>query len=437
MTRPPRQPDSISDTFCILPWVHLFADELGVMRPCCMTLEARDEVNRAPDGKPYVVYHPEGIEEAWNSPFLRRVRLDMMTGQRPDVCRQCFREEDLAMRSHRQGANREFEHLIASAIESTSADGSSPTELIRSVDLRLGNLCNLRCRMCSPVSSKLLIREFAALNNVPENDERLERLRRLDWFTRKDFWDTFEKYVPQMDLLHFAGGEPLLIPQMIEFLERVVDSGKSSQITLTYITNLTTLPPKVIELWPKFKRVSLMVSLDGFGDVNSLIRFPSRWEKIDENLRQLDRYGAEYNCQAVKLNTTVQVYNVLRLHELFEYTFSNFEHIVPFPKLTLLTYPPCFSTRILPQPLKELAATRLREFMSRWENRWPQHGEDLDRFLAAVDGVIDHMMSENYEHEIPEFVRRSLLHDQYRGEDTCQQLQELAPLFETIHRSDF
>ena len=420
-----------SPTFCVMPWVHLFADEQGQMRPCCMTLDDRARTNRDASGAPYRVGDPRGLDEAWNSPFMREIRRDMLEGRRPEVCSRCWKDEDLAIRSYRQDANAMLGAHAGEAVAATTPEGASPLPFIRSVDLRLGNVCNLRCRMCSPVSSKRLIPEWKRLFDVPDDDPRMAELQKVDWFDRDEVWRNLEPFLRSLDKLHFAGGEPLLIARMFDFLARVIESGRAPQVVLSYVTNLTTLPPRVRELWPAFRQVKLTVSLDGFGPLNTFIRHPSQWDLIDRHLTELTHNRAEYNCSTITVNTTVQAYNVLRLDALFEYLFTKAApNLIPYPRLTLLYWPSSFSVRVLPADLKDLAEARLRAFVARWEGRWPLDGPELDRFLAGIEGVIAHMREEDRTEEIPELVRRSGFFDQSRGERTQDVLPELAPLFQ-------
>src|SRR6185295_13957665 len=104
------------------------------------------------------IHDENGIETAWNSGYMKTLRLDMLEGRRPKPCERCYLYEDLGMRSHRQSQNAQHAEEIAQYVDSTDADGAAPLAL-RSIDLRIGNLCNLRCRMCSPQSSKALIQE--------------------------------------------------------------------------------------------------------------------------------------------------------------------------------------------------------------------------------------------------------------------------------------
>jgi hypothetical protein len=258
------------------------------------------------------------------------------------------------------------------------------------------------------------------------------KLGRLEWFTRAETWRQFEKFLPNVKELHFAGGEPLLIPEMFDFLERAVALGHARNIMLSYISNLTTLPPRIADLWPAFKNVKLITSLDGFGPVNSFIRYPSRWESIHQNLVRLDREGPALGCTEVTFNTTVQVYNVLRLDELLEYLLTSFENLRPFPKLSLLSYPSCFSVQVLPADLKREAADRLRAFVSRHDaapqRRWG--GKYLDRFRDNIEGVVTHMVAADLSGEVPEFLRVNDVYDRHRGQTARAILPELSGLFE-------
>ncbi|MDX1412707.1 MAG: twitch domain-containing radical SAM protein [Candidatus Promineifilaceae bacterium] len=431
MDKSPKNIELPSDSFCILPWVHLFAGELGILRPCCMTLGERDLVNRNAKGDPYVVYHPAGIEEAWNAPFFREIRRDMLNGRRPPVCNRCWRDENLGTRSYRQDSNTIFSHYIAPAVAQTAEDGTAPTSLIHSADFRLGNFCNLRCRMCTPVSSKGLIGEWADFHDLSRDDERLVRLRELDWYSKDHFWSTFEQYIPHIDVLHFAGGEPLIIPQMFDFLERVIAMGRAPEITLSYVTNLTVLPERIFELWPRFKEVKVVVSVDGYDEIDAYIRYPTNWQKLDRNMRLIDTETDRLKCQnLLTFNTTVQVYNIFRLDELLEYAATSFRRFRP-PNLSILSYPEYHSIQILPLEMKHQAADRLRHFIERFGNHWPMHwqGKPLTRLLSAVDGIIKHMFSADRSELLPEFRRWTNHLDQTRGQDVCRVIPELAPLF--------
>ena len=426
------------ETFCILPWVHLYSEPDGSVRPCCISLAEPGTVDRDADGEPYVIYSQGAIERAWNSQFMKELRQEMLAGKRPPACLRCFHTEDRGIRSYRQFSNEEFADRIEEVIDGTSEDGFSPPDSIRSIDLRLGNLCNLRCRMCSPESSKAIIKEWAHLNGMDGDDARLQRLKRLDWFSKEDLWRGIEKHVSSIEKLHFTGGEPMIIPQVADFLERVVAMGYARNITLSFISNLTVLPRRMLALWPHFKSVRLVASVDGFGEVNSFIRHPSNWATIDRNLKELDGSYKQLNLSSLCINTTVQVYNIFRLDALIEYLATTFSHVSQ-PALTLLTEPYHFNVRILPPGMKRLAAARLKNFIEGFQPRWPERWRDkyLDTLHSTVDAIITHMMSEDRSDLLPEFLRWTGHMDSSRRQNVLAVVPELAPLFKTRAEEGF
>jgi len=344
--------------------------------------------------------------------------------------------DDLGMRSHRQDINDEHRARIGALVASTGADGGAPLDL-QSVDLRLGNLCNLRCRMCSPQSSKALIGEFAEAWRIPASHRLFDEVRRREWFAGDEFWTIFDRHTTRVERLHFAGGEPLIIPQMFDFLGRLVAAGRAPGISLGYTTNLSVLPERVYDLWPHFKDVRVTVSIDGFDRVNSFIRHPSDWSTLDANLRRLEADADTLNLTGgLSFNTTVQLYNVLRLDELLEYLATTFTRSEA-PNLSVLTDPRHFSIRALPQSLKDEAAGRLRRAMARLEPRWPERwrGAELDGLSARAEGVIEHMMEKDLTAVLPEFRRWTALQDKYRGQRALDVLPELAPILEQDERA--
>lgn len=426
---PPHLP---SPTFCALPWLQLYADPLGRVRGCPLAFAAGEGGEASDDEEltPVPLHGPGGVESAWNSPLMRSMRRDMLAGRRPEPCRYCFRNEDLGVHYYRQGYNRLFQEHIAEAAAATAEDGSAPVGLIRKIDFYLGNSCNLRCRMCTPLSSRTLLAEWAEIKGIPARDPSLEPLRSIDWFTREEFRQAIDKVLPNVERLHFAGGEPFLIPQMFEVLERVVELGHAHRITLSYNSNFTNLPDRLFDLWPHFKGVRLTGSLDGIGVVNDYIRAPSDWADIDRHLHAIDGDFERANVQSLSLNVTVQIHNALRIDEVIAYVAESFGRM-DAPNLNILSVPEALSIQILPPDLKAEAAAKLRRCIERLEERWPARWSkpQIDHLRRSVDGVIDHMMAADRRDLIPEFRRLCGIQDRRRKQNVMEALPELAPLF--------
>lgn len=423
-----------SETFCILPWVHLFISVEGMFYPCCRVVDA-GLPNVDADGRPHRYAGQESVEAAWNSPYMRDLRAAMLGGERPAPCAGCYAVEDLGTESDRQRLNKNYASYITEAVRHAPEDGHAPLT-IRSLDIRLGNLCNLRCRMCSPRASRALLQEFVKVYGIPERGSYVQKVTDSDWFLGEEFLDLIGRFAGDLDEIQFAGGEPLLIETMYAVLRRLIEAGSAGGIRLAYISNLTVLPGALRELWPKFKSVRVAASLDGRGAVNSFIRYPSNWTQLERNLKALDAEAGGLNCHSLKFYTAVQMYNIFSLPALLEYVFDGFTHFEPFPNLILLREPACFSVQTLPPELKTEAAARLRDYVARNGAGWSRRASagQIAEFLTKLETVIRFMESADGSHQIPEFARRTALHDEYRNQSAAEVIPELAGVLRVAPR---
>jgi sulfatase maturation enzyme AslB (radical SAM superfamily) len=241
----------------------------------------------------------------------------LLRGEWPAACERCRQTEEAGAKSIRLHLNARFDRGRGEdLLLRTHRDGFLDRPVVLYADIRLGNVCNLTCRMCGPVASRLWAAHF---NQVQPKSYRMpvRELRQLgthNWVKSDSLSWVVDQSVGSVQAMHFAGGEPLIVPEMAEALELVVRSGRAGEIELSYNTNLTVLPDKVTSLWPDFKSVSLLCSVDGFGRVNDYIRRPSRWE--DEPQSETARSSfrrLEYSLAAI--SSTIQIYNVLTIRD--------------------------------------------------------------------------------------------------------------------------
>lgn len=204
---------------------------------------------------------------------MKDIRRNMLRGHWNAVCKRCLITELNGGVSRRNIENSKFVSLMDDLLTCTAQDGGTSFGF-KSIDYRLGNLCNLQCRMCSPFSSTAWIGEWNEVK--PKEDHISEELKRelshYDWIKKDLLFEEFKLKLPEATHLHFAGGEPLIAPQMSKMLKFCVEKGYAKNLDLTYNTNITILPPNVLELWKEFKSVKLLCSIDGFEKVNDYIR---------------------------------------------------------------------------------------------------------------------------------------------------------------------
>lgn len=399
---------SRSPTFCVLPWVHLATNSSGALRVCCNSTPGLNTLKKE-NGATFRL-NEDDLDLAWKSPTLKQIRQQMIDGIEPQICQRCFTEERGGVKSARQKWNARW--------SSPEENSVTPDILPKYIDLRLGNLCNLKCRMCNPYASSKWVKEWndvadtaTLVPNFKLSKEESERLSHMTWMEDEKTWNNLFGVIEKVEEIYLTGGEPTLIKQQTQFLERLVEKKISSELVLKYNTNLTNLPDSLVHLWQQFKLVKLNVSIDGFGPLNEYIRYPSKWSTISGNLQKLSHLKKMHDSIHVGVHTTVQNYNILHLSPLFTYLI---EEIGTFPYLNILNHPKCMNIRVLPSALKSLASERLNDFSKE----------------ISVMEVLNYMNSADHNEDFLEFQRFTNRCDSLRDQnfiDLCPEYKEYWP----------
>lgn len=394
---------------CALPWTHLFVDPVGTLTTCCVgdpkpSVDSANVVIRAGQRN--------AIQRHWQSERMKGVRADLLSGRRSDVCANCWRVEDAGGISYRHRAADMDLDVVLNNIDARPR--------VQFVDLRLGNFCNLKCRMCIPYSSRLLITEYKELQEG--DDDFWEGLANVSWFEGERFWDDLLQYAADFRRVHLAGGEPMVIAKAWSFLRRLKEVGLSKNIELSYNTNWTVIPKWTAEVWSGFKAVDLFISMDGVGPVNEFIRHPLIWDEFRDNLALLEDRHEEFNVRHASIHATAQVYNIMRLPELCAFV-RGLDFIDPYPHIETVVHPEVFDPRVLPEPLKQQALQHIRDYIS------VLNEPEADVLRRHLGTVTEHMMGADHSHLLPMLRRHNEVFDRHRNERVIDILPELRPIF--------
>ena len=391
-----------SKTFCILPWMHLSTSPAGSLRVCCNSDNKKNKILKS-NGTPYRIYD-EDLSSAWHSPFYRKLRREMLDGLRSEMCTPCFREESACSESPRTRYNQKYMFDYKAS--------ETPPFNIKYLDLRLGNKCNLRCRMCHPYVSRPLFNEWEELGRknlsqfiepLSEIDKR--KIKNLSWPEKMNFPKLLKsmKYVEE---IYFTGGEPLLIQEQYDFLEQIIQKGHAPNISLKYNTNLTKYDAQALRLWRHFKEIHLHISIDGFDKLNDYIRYPSQWSQIENNLNKIISLSKRFSNMFLRIDCTVQMYNITLMTDfLFWVKKQNLDLY-----FNILDSPKFLNVRVLPDKLKKKAKEELLLFQ-----------EDF-----SVKKVIDYMEKENWTVYLGDFFRYTDFFDKSRDQNLNDILPELS-----------
>lgn len=155
-----------SNTLCMIPWLHRFTNEEGLHLVCCTGM-GDDNQLRDPDGNTLHVNQHLTDEQVLNSQGNKAMRTAMVKGEWPAVCQRCRLSEESGAISIRQHVNKRFGHWREILLNQTAEDGTLHDAKVRYADIRLGNTCNLTCRMCWPSATARWIKHY---NRVQPKD---------------------------------------------------------------------------------------------------------------------------------------------------------------------------------------------------------------------------------------------------------------------------
>jgi sulfatase maturation enzyme AslB (radical SAM superfamily) len=277
-------------------------------------------------------------------------------------------------------------------------------------EIRPSNKCNLQCRTCSPESSHLIDKEYKKIGIISKESVPGMHTTGFDII---EFDNIFKLYI--------AGGEPTVMSEFYQFLDKCIEQ-KLTNFELLVNTNGINLSNKLKDQLKHFSNFQFVFSIDGFKDLNYYIRWPSNWTKIIENWHYLKQQGHK-----VTVNTTVSIYNILALDQLFEFIDQEFPGTLIHCQLVETNY----EMSPFLHPDKESALTSLRKI----KKMSCYHNDTL--FASSIDGYIKQFEEHHcidYE-KLKKFFDFNQKLDQSRQINLLDYVPELAHYQKTIYNS--
>ena len=369
------------EQFCVLPWISLEASPIGTVRPCCL---ADNEIVDNNGNK----FHLSGasFDQIQNSRHMIELRQEFLDGKRPQTCRKCWMEERAGRTSKRMHTLDRLKHSVV------DTEWTVDAKPLMFLDLKLGNICNLKCRICGSWSSS----QFASeeVNDAPPEEKKqtfaYQMLRAGAWPQENpQFWSEIDRVLDNIRYIEFTGGEPFLIREHFDMLQGIVDRGIAHQVEIHYNTNGTQFPERAPEIWRHFQTVEIAFSIDDIGARFEYQRSNAVWAEVEANIerfRQLQRSMPNIRLQCC---TTVNIFNVRYLDGVanwiatqgFDFVYWNMMHDAWY-----------FSIGCLPDVVKQAIERHLRS-----TDIPPQYTQEFDRIIdfmnrgASTDGFMTKM----------------------------------------------
>jgi MoaA/NifB/PqqE/SkfB family radical SAM enzyme len=337
------------DKFCVLPWISLEASPIGTVRPCCL---ADDELaDNAGNKFNLATADFKGIQ---NSDSMRTLRQDFVEGRQPQTCRKCWKEERAGRTSKRMHTLDRLKHMLP------DQEWTVDAKPLMFLDLKLGNICNLKCRICGSWSSSTFATE--ELQHLMRNEDRKDNhhyhmLRQGAWpRENQQFWNEIAGISDQIQYIEFTGGEPFMIQEHFNLLQGLVDRGLAHNIEIHYNTNGTQWPENAEAIWKHFKIVEIAFSIDDVGERFEYQRSNAVWTEVVNNIARFRELRSRNSNIRLQICCTINVFNVYYLETVATWIL---EQRMDFIYWNMMHDAYFFSISSLPEQAKQAIAKRL------------------------------------------------------------------------------
>lgn len=262
------------------------------------------------------------------------------------------------------------------------------------LDIQADMTCNGGCLICGPGNSSFWQSELAKYNeHVPYRSPNSELYTNID-----KVFDSID--VSELANMQFLGGEPFL-SDVDEYSLKKIPNPERCQIQ--YTTNGSIYPSASrIKLWEKFKNVYITLSIDGVGSKFEYLRYPLKWNTIENNVRRLINETDEK--VHFHINHTVTPFNAYYYQDLVDWvdeTFpkERFTRIHVHPAYGIMSPNNCGSslrtliadrygmdhtiTKIVSGPMN--VKSNFWEYITKWDQRRNQNWQTV--FPELVDAM--------------------------------------------------
>lgn len=384
-----------SSTYCKLSHVTLAIQNEGDMCVCNKNNQSFEDGAR---NKLYL--HEVGLRRMWTSPTRRLITTGLDYNKKLPSCNACWNDEDAGVISTRQIFNKK--------LVNTNPSKDQPKILI----IKPTNTCNLGCRTCQPATSTGLYQDFYKLETqlnqytgtFKDYTKQFETIRDGLGKHNTEVWDTFEEWLPGLEFLDIYGGEPMLAPAMWDRFITAANQELTNNTTIQFHTNGTIWNQEYVDILPKFKSVSINISIDASKDCHlTYIRYGTDVNTLKENIKKYVDLTKQYSYITACICLTISSYNIWYLDEIIreleQYGLEVTKNVVYGPEQ--------YDMRHLPLPIKAQLIEKFKNSDMNMIVKILEHvipGSDIywPRFWQEVE-ALDRIRDEKFADVFPEY----------------------------------
>lgn len=372
--------------FCFSPWTNINITSTGKISPCCQ-IKMPDLFNVS----------DTSLNEYLSSDYLQTLKNKFLSDEKPKECSRCWKTEKNGIKSKRimdrEKWNDEYNNVDLN------------TQKILTLGLGIGNVCNLKCRICSSKSSSKWINEEEFYTGIRGNIS--------DFFKNSSFVSQIKNISRDIIQIEITGGEPFVTgkKEHLSILDTLIKTKQSDKITLHYATNFSLFPNEVFwERWAHFKHVDIQCSMDGIKEHFEYNRYPADWNTCYVNLKKYQEKSALNNNIQMSIAHVLSVFTVFYLPEFYKWCICEG---LPKPWVGRLEHPIHYQPGIFPNNSKKFVKNKLdndpAQDVKKWANDVFLHdaSEHLSEFWKWTE-IMDKYRKQNFNKTFPEIAE--LLH---------------------------
>lgn len=385
----------------------------GSVKICCAQNE---NMHLKKDDDTTFNLYEDDISEVWNSKHIQDIRKRLLNGEQIQECNVCWNVENAekdygghnAPKSTRLDSIQSYmeddgifswlRESIEKNMQSTLEDGWVD-ETLKSLELRLGNHCNLKCNMCWGYSSSRINSERLHLLQSKDKDMPswlfdmwypseydISKINMM-WHEDPKFLENFKKVASKLKRLYVTGGEPSIIEANTKIINHLIDIG-NKECHVSFTTNLTTWNLDLYEKLEFFDRSEVQVSMDGYRKSQEYIRYGSDWRTVSDNFKKLIQLPDKVRIQVYNV---FQIYNMFETYKLMKWmdslsTSGVLKRNVGFYSI-LIDQPLYLRTNLMPWSIRDKAMRLYREFYdySTYNNEYLDFHGNANRIISYLE----------------------------------------------------
>ena len=402
-----------SQSFCMLPWMHIHAFPDGRAYPCCFAL----------DPFPVGDLNKASMSEVFNGPDMKQMRSNMLQGKKCKQCAKCYDQEKSGFFSLRLSSNKHFGHNIE-MVDPVKLEGEADF-VIKYWDIRFSNLCNMACRSCGTWFSSNWYEDHKKIHGKDPGHPKIMRVGRSE----DDIWEQLLEQFDHVEQFYFAGGEPIIMEEHLRILKEL-DKRKMYHVRLIYNTNFSKSKFKgtdIFELWNKFDSVSIGASLDAEGDRAELMRKGTKWEETIANRKRMMEVCPKVDFY---ISATVGLTNALHVVDFHRsWVEQGFIKAQDF-NFNLLQWPAWQRMDILPPEYKKNIEDKYNDHIE-----WLKGQDPLTRATKGYESAIKWMNDKDNRKHLDMFFTYTKKYDRVREESFTDVFPEWKELFEKYDKT--